>query len=452
MAVAAHTTWRRVMTKRYFIQTFGCQMNIRDSELVAAQFEAIGMQPAATLADADLAFINSCSVRDKAEHKFYSDLGRLQEWKATGGKTIVAGGCVAQQEREKIAKRAPYVDLVIGTHQVRDIAAHLRNRNSKTSVQTAWKHSDPHARLGSPDPARGGKPSVFVTIQEGCDNVCTFCIVPFTRGREVSRPAEAILAEVKAHVAAGAKEIVLLGQNVNSYGHKFPGFPSFAELLHLVHDIQGVERIRFTAPHPKDFGPDVIAAYRDLPKLCASAHIPLQAGSDRILEAMRRGYTSAGYIDLIDALREARPDIHFSTDIIVGFPGELRSDFLQTLAVARRVRFSQVYGFTFSPRPMTPGRDLPDPVAEADKRAWLQELFALQNEIQAADHARAIGKPIEVLWTDHHDGVLKGRSPQGRVVHADGPAGRIGQVIDVIVERATPNAMYGHIAGAPVFS
>lgn len=439
------------MNKRYFIQTYGCQMNMRDSELVAAQLAELGMQPAQNLAEADVAFVNSCSVRDKAEHKLYSDLGRLREWKAEADdRLIIAGGCVAQQEREAMAKRAPYVDVVLGTHQVRHLAEHLKRRQPGTTLVAAdWKHSDPQARLGHPDPALGSKPSVFVTIQEGCDNVCTFCIVPFTRGREVSRPAEAIVAEVRAHAARGAKEVVLLGQNVNSYGHKFSGFPSFAELLWLVHDVDGIERIRFTAPHPKDMGADVIDAYRALPKLCPSAHIPLQAGSDRVLTQMRRGYTQAQYIELIDALRQARPGIQFSTDIIVGFPGETRADFEQTLQVAARVRFSQVYAFLYSARPKTAGRHLPDPIELAEKKRWFQELQQLQLNLQLQDHASFVGRQVEVLWTECHNHMLKGRSPEGRVVHAPGPSSRIGQLAPVLIEHVSANALYGQIVGTP---
>lgn len=430
--------------KRYHIQTYGCQMNIRDSELLAAQLAEAGYVAATTADEADLTVVNTCSVREKAEHKLYSDLGRLRRRKRAQGGRIVVSGCVAQQEREAIVVRVPEVDLVIGTHQVRDFAAHLATLDAHgPHVATAWKHADPEARLGSPDKVTRSAPSVYVTIQEGCDNLCSFCIVPFTRGREVSRPIRAILDEVRMHVDRGAAEIVLLGQNVNSWGQSFAGFPPFAELLAAVHDVPGVERIRFTSPHPKDFGPDVVEAYRTLPRLCPSAHMPVQAGSNRVLEAMRRGYTAEGFLALVETLRAARPDIHFSTDLIVGFPGETREDFEASLALLDTVHFSQVYAFVYSARPGTAAAKLADPVPLSDKKTWLRELNERQNALQAIDHAPLVGSTQEVLWTACRDGVLAGRSAQGRMVHMPGADADIGRIESVIIERATAHALYG---------
>lgn len=433
---------------RYWIQTYGCQMNVRDSELLESQLRADGLVPAASAADADLVLVNTCSVREKAEHKLYSDLGRLRAWKREQEGTVVVAGCVAQQERERILKRMPHVDLVLGTHQVRDLGRHLADVDAGEGalVRTEWKHGDPDERLGRPDLVTSSEPSVYVTIQEGCDNVCSFCIVPFTRGREVSRPPAAIVDEVRAHVDRGAREVVLLGQNVNSYGRKFPHLPGFAELLERVHEVEGLERIRFTSPHPKDYGPDLVEAYRTLPKLCPSAHLPLQAGDDEVLERMGRGYTARHYLEIVEALRAARPEIQVSTDVIVGFPGETRAAFEETLALIREVRFAQIYAFVFSPRPRTPARGLDDPVPESEKKAWLQELFTLQQEIQAADHERFVGRTVEVLWTGWRDGVLRGRSPQGRVVHARGARRLVGRITPVDVDRATANALYGQVA------
>lgn len=434
--------------KRYHIQTYGCQMNERDSELLAAQLEARGLVRSEDPAAADVTVVNTCSVREKAEHKLYSDLGRLRRQRRRRGGRLIVAGCVAQQERETILQRVPEVDLVLGTHQVRDLGKHLDGveQAGHSAVATDWKHADPVARLGTPDRVARAGSSVYVTIQEGCDNVCTFCIVPFTRGREVSRPPSAILDEVRMHVDRGAREIILLGQNVNSWGVRFEGFPGFAELLAHVHEVPGVDRIRFTSPHPKDYGPDLIEAYRTLPRLCPSAHLPLQAGSDRVLEAMRRGYTAARFLEIVEALRQARPDIHFSTDIIVGFPGEQREDFEATLEVVRAVRFSQIYAFVYSSRPKTFAATLPDPVPLDDKRAWLQELFAKQNAIQDEDHQAEVGGVREVLWTDWRDGRLRGRSPQGRVVHAEGPEAWVGQTMPVSMTRATAHALYGRPA------
>jgi tRNA-2-methylthio-N6-dimethylallyladenosine synthase len=291
---------------------------------------------------------------------------------------------------------------------------------------------------------------VFITIQEGCNNACTFCIVPFTRGREVSRPLDAILAEARMHADCGAREVVLLGQNVNSWGRGLPGHPSFAELLARVAEIDGLERIRFTSPHPRDYGDDLIAAYRTIGKLCPSAHLPLQSGSSRVLAAMRRGYDRDRFVQLAADLRAARPEIEFSTDVIVGFPGETREDFDETLNVLRALRFAQVYAFVFSPRPGTAASTLADPIAETVKKAWLQELLELQRQIQAEDHRRHVGQQVDVLFTSWRSGILEGRSAGGRVVHAPGDESNIGRLVAVKVERATAHALYGlPIASTP---
>jgi len=432
--------------RRYYIQTYGCAMNERDSQIMASKLRALGYLPAESPEDADLVLINTCSVREKAEHKLYSTLGQLRRWKREKeGRILVVSGCVAQQERDRLLKKAPHVDLVLGTHQVRSLHEHLKRvqETGESLVATAWKNFDEVSRLDEPDPQTGSSPVAYVTIQEGCDKMCSFCIVPFTRGREVSRPPQTILEEIKRHLEAGAKEIVLLGQNVNAYGKKHPGFPTFAELLAMIHELDGVHRIRFTSPHPSDYDDDLIQAYALLPRLCPSAHLPLQAGSNRILQAMGRGYTREQYLELVFRLKKARPEIHLSTDIIVGFPGEEEEDFEQTLEIIQEVRFAQVYAFLFSPRPFTRARLLPDPVPRSQKEEWLKTLQRIQLEIQAEDHAKMIGSEVEVLWTGWEEGWLRGRTPHGRVTHAPGSPDQIGKLERVAIRRATATALYG---------
>lgn len=421
-------------------------MNIRDSEVIEHQLQEEGYSAAQSQDEADLVFINTCSVRQKAEDKMYSGLGRLKKWKQEG-KILAVGGCVAQQERDQIIKRAPHVDLVLGTHQVRALGDHLHKIDADRSsiVATEWKNRDPKNRLGFADHVVRTQPSVFVTIQEGCDNVCTFCIVPFTRGREASRPAEAIVSEVKEQARAGAKEVILLGQNVNSYGFKFPEFPSFAELLDQVAAVEGIERIRFTSPHPKDYGKDLVERYARLDKLCPSAHLPLQAGSTRILEAMRRGYSHEQFLEIVDSLKAARPGMSFSSDVIVGFPGETRADFEKTLEVIEAVRFNQVYSFVYSPRPHTPAENLEDTVPTETKKEWLYELQDLQLKIQAEDNQTKVGQNVEVLWTDCQDQTLRGRTLQNQIVHATGDDRWVGEIASIQIDRVTANALYGQI-------
>lgn len=429
-------------------------MNERDSQIMARSLEELGFQNAISPDEADLILINTCSVREKAEHKLYSFLGQLKEWKKRGKERIlIVSGCVAQQERERIRERAPHVDLVLGTHQVRSLKEHLHTVISTgvPQVVTNWRRLDGMTSLDEPDPSVKARPVAYVTIQEGCDKMCTFCIVPFTRGREISRSPEIIMKEIQEHLRAGAKEIVLLGQNVNAYGKKHSGYPSFPQLLEQIHSLEGVKRMRFTSPHPSDYDDDLIEAYARLPRLCPSAHLPLQAGSNRVLSAMGRGYTREEYLELVEKLRARRPDIHLSTDIIVGFPGEVEEDFEQTLDIVTRVRFAQVYCFLYSPRPFTRARLFPDPVPKETKQKWLLELQELQLRIQREDHEKFIGRRVEVLWTEEQSGILKGRTPHGRVVHAPGSNHQIGKIETVEVLRVTATALYGEVISSTTF-
>jgi len=434
--------------KKYWVEVFGCQMNIRDSQIIESQLKRMGYTPARTPEESDLYYIQTCSVREKAEHKLYSLLGSLKKWKKEShGRKVVVGGCVAQQERERILEKAPHVDLVLGTHETRNFQEHFSQilTSGTPLVRVKWHTYDELNRLSLADEPKEGSPVAYVTIQEGCDEFCTFCVVPFTRGREISRPPETILEEIKRHLSKGAKEIVLLGQNVNAYGKKNQSFPTFVELLYQIGELKEVKRIRFTSPHPKYYGPDLIQAYREIPTLTPQAHLPLQSGSNEVLKRMNRGYTKEEYLHIVEELKKARPEIQFSTDIIVGFPGETEEDFQETMEVIEKVRFSQVYSFLFSPRPFTKARLFPDPVPETVKRQWLYHLQKRQEEIQEEDHRKSIGTTVEVLWEVHEKGVLKGRSPQGRVVHAQGDPALVGEITSVLIDRTTPYALYGKI-------
>lgn len=417
-------------TKKLYVKTWGCQMNEHDSQVVQGILRDQGYEATDNPNDADMIFLNTCSVREKAENKLYSHLGTLRELKeAKPELKIAVGGCVAQQERTNITSRAPHVDLVVGTHQFRKIGEMVKEIEPEPaatgSVQTRWIMGDSEARFDEPFyPVDKSARSAMVTVMEGCDQVCSFCIVPFTRGREISRPAADVVQKVQRFADEGVVEVLLLGQNVNAYGKKEDGFPSFAELLRQVCAVPGIRRVRFTSPHPQDFDRSLAEAYRDEPNLCPVAHIPLQAGNDDVLAAMKRSYNAATYIETVKMLREHRPDIALSTDIIVGFPGETRTQFEDTLKLMREIRFDQVFSFVYSARPFTPARKLPDPVPLAEKKAWLQELQQLQDDLQAERHKSLAGEDYEILvanW-DRDSQRASGRTVHNRIVHFDWPA------------------------------
>jgi tRNA-2-methylthio-N6-dimethylallyladenosine synthase len=348
--------------KQLFIQTFGCQMNQYDSERIARVMGRMDYALTDCVENADLILLNTCSVRDKAEQKVYSALGRLKEIKEQrAGVIIGVGGCVAQQEGEALLKRVPHLDLVFGTHNIHklpEIVEQVQTLENRP-VETAF-YRDP-SYMEDPEgttEVQGSK--AFVTIMQGCNKVCSFCIVPHVRGREVSRPSEKILREVESLANQGVVEVMLLGQNVNSYGKMTPGELSFAELLGRVNAIDGIERIRFTTSHPQDLSPDLIEAFAELAKLCEHLHLPVQTGSDGVLSRMRRGYTRAEYLDRIERLRARRPEVALSTDIIVGFPGETDEEFGATLELLEQVGYDEIYSFTYSPRPQTVSAKLYD--------------------------------------------------------------------------------------------
>jgi tRNA-2-methylthio-N6-dimethylallyladenosine synthase len=441
--------------KTLHIKTFGCQMNAYDSERMAEALEARGYVLTGDAADADLVILNTCHIREKAAEKVYSELGRMrlakQRRKKDGRDTIIAvAGCVAQAEGEEIIARAPAVDIVVGPqsyHRLPELIAEA-GTNGRGVVATDFPAEEKFAHL--PERPRGKTQiSAFVTVQEGCDKFCTFCVVPYTRGADFSRPVMEIVAEVERLAAGGTREITLLGQNVNAYHGEGPygrAWP-LAELLRALAALPAIERLRYTTSHPLDMDDDLIALFGDEPKLMPYLHLPFQAGSDRILKAMNRKHTAAEYEDVIGKVREARPDIALSTDIIVGFPGETEQDFAATMALAERINFAQAFTFKYSARPGTPAADLPGQVPEEVKR---ERLYALQALIERDRHAfdkAMVGRRVEVLFEGRgrKPGQVAGRSPYLQAVHAEGPEGLIGRIAAVDIVAASPNSLTGVI-------
>ena len=430
-------------SKRYFVKTYGCQMNVYDSQRMSDALAADGYSVAESPEDADLILLNTCHIREKAAEKVYSDVGRLRTIKkdraATGRDTTIAiAGCVAQAEGAEIIRRAPAVDLVIGPqtyHRLPD--AVRRARAGEKVVETDYAIEDKFDHLPQPKPAatRSRGVTAFLTVQEGCDKFCTFCVVPYTRGSEVSRPVDRIVAEAIRLAESGVREITLLGQNVNAWHGAGPDGREWGlgELLTRLADIPGIARLRYTTSHPRDMDDALIAAHRDLPALMPYLHLPVQSGSDRILKLMNRRHTGADYLRLVGRIRAANPDIALSGDFIVGFPGETDADFEATMQLIRDVRYAAAYSFKYSPRPGTPGADMDDHVPEAVKDARLQALQALLNEQQAEFVAALKGQEVEILLekTGKEPGQLVGRSPWLQPVIVDAKAGEIGDIVTV---------------------
>jgi tRNA-2-methylthio-N6-dimethylallyladenosine synthase len=440
------------LPKRYLIETFGCQMNVHDSERMAGLLDRAGYEPAGSPEEADLVVFNTCSVREHAEEKLFSRLGAVAARARRGGRRplIAVAGCVAQQEGLRLRERAPEVDVIVGTHSLRRLPALVDDawagRAPAIDVNPYEDVSFPLGVARPSDPVRA-----YVTIIEGCNDYCTFCIVPYTRGHERMRPAAEILAEVRQAVEAGRREVHLLGQIVNHYRDPDDPACDFPALLERVHEIDGLWRIRFASPHPRHVTPRLIAAVRDLPKVCKHLHLPVQSGSTRILAAMRRRHTREDYLDLVDRIREAVPDIALSTDIIVGFPGETPADFDDTLSLVERVRFHAMFSFRYSVRPHTlAAKRLPDDVPEPEKAARLARLQAVQREIQLDLHRRAVGTVVEVLVdgpSRRHPGEVQGRTTGNTVVNLAGPLDWIGRLMPVRVVGAGPHSLRGEALG-----
>ncbi|MDX2202037.1 MAG: tRNA (N6-isopentenyl adenosine(37)-C2)-methylthiotransferase MiaB [Hyphomicrobiaceae bacterium] len=444
--------------KTVFVKTYGCQMNAYDSERISELLAPAGYGPAGSAEDADLIVLNTCHIREKAAEKVYSELGRLRELKAArkeaGKETLVAvAGCVAQAEGAEMRRRAPVVDLVVGPqayHRLADLVAKARGAGEDV-VATEFPVRDKFQAL----PPRRGKQGVaaFLTVQEGCDKFCTFCVVPYTRGAEYSRPVADLVAEAQALAEGGAREIALLGQNVNAYHGKGPdGAPwSLARLLARLAEVPGVERLRYTTSHPHDMDADLVAAHRDNGKLMPFLHLPVQSGSDRVLAGMNRKHTAQHYLGLVARIREARPDIALSTDLIVGFPGETEADFEATYRLAEAVGFAQTYSFKFSARPGTPAASMASQVPEEVKSARLARLQRLLHDQQTAFNKACMGRVLPVLFErqGRHPGQLVGRSPYLQAVHAEASASLIGHTVDVEIVGQGTNSLAGAVVATP---
>ncbi len=431
--------------KRLHVITWGCQMNVYDSARMQDVLAPLGYAAADRPEGADMVILNTCHIRDKAAEKVFSELGRLRPLKeakaASGGRMILAvAGCVAQAEGAEIVARAPYVDVVLGPqtyHRLPELVARA-SRAAGAVIATDFPAEDKFDFLPEQTAAPG--PTAFLTVQEGCDKFCSFCVVPYTRGAEQSRPLAAVLAEARRLVAGGAREITLLGQNVNAW-HGAPG--GLAELIKRLADIFDLARIRYTTSHPRDMDAALIAAHRDVPQLMPFLHLPVQSGSDRVLAAMNRRHTAADYFRLVERLRAARPDLALSSDFIVGHPGETEADFAATLDLVREVGFAQAFSFKYSPRPGTQAAAAPHQVPAAEKDARLQELQALLRAQQGAFNADCVGRTVEVLFTGpgRHPGQVAGRSPWLQPVHAAGPATLVGRITPVKITAANPNSL-----------
>jgi len=444
-------------TKRLHVITWGCQMNVYDSGRMADVLAPLGYVPTATPDDADMVILNTCHIRDKAAEKVFSELGRLrvvkQAREAAGHPTILAvAGCVAQAEGAEIIARAPYVDIVLGPqtyHRLPEMVARAA-RAGASVIETDFPVEAKFDHL--PDSATPQGVSAFLTIQEGCDKFCSFCVVPYTRGIEASRPAAAVIAEARRLVAQGAREITLLGQNVNAWHGDAPdtmtpggGTWSFGRLILALAELPGLLRLRYTTSHPRDMDDDLIAAHRDVPQLMPFLHLPVQSGSDRILAAMNRRHTTSDYLRLVDRLRDARPDLALSSDFIVGHPGETDADADATLDLVRRVGFAQAFSFKYSARPGTPAAGAPLQVPEPVRDARLQTLLALLRDQQAAFNARSRGLVMPVLFhgPGRRPGQLSGRSPFLQPVHVEAPLSLIGEIVPVTIVDGRPNSLAG---------
>ena len=437
--------------KKYHIITFGCQMNEHDSERMAGLLQAEGYLPADGPEAADVVLVNTCSVRQKADHKAYSLLGRLGGLKDKRQDMIIGVcGCMAQSQREEVLRRAPYVDLVLGTHNLDHLPRLLRQVEQARlpQVEVLDEAISPAATLDNLP--RNDPRHAWVTIMQGCNNFCTYCIVPYVRGRERSRPIADIVREVEGLSASGYKEVTLLGQNVNSYGNNGGQGADFVRLLECLNQINGLARIRFVTNHPKDLSPGLITAMAGLDKVCEQIHLPVQAGSDRILRIMNRGYTQAEYLAKIRALRERIPHISITTDIMVGFPGETEEDFEQTLHVVREARFDSLFSFIYGDRPNTVASKLEPKIPKQAALPRFDRLIALAQQISAENHAQAVGRQVEVLVegpSKNNPAKLTGRTRTNKLVHFEGSADLIGSLIQVHIIRAAKNCYIGKLAG-----
>jgi tRNA-2-methylthio-N6-dimethylallyladenosine synthase len=451
--------------RRVFIKTYGCQMNVYDSQRMAEMLAAEGYEEASAPEAADLIILNTCHIREKAAEKVYSEIGKLKRLKSQRdgqGRAlrIAVAGCVAQAEGEEMVRRAPAVDLVFGPQTYHRLG-HFMGRldaGQRHLVETALPTEDKFAHLDSAHLANASRPapraravSAFVTVQEGCDKFCTFCVVPYTRGAEYSRPVERIEAEVRRLAARGVREVTLLGQNVNAFhgagpdGHAW----SLGRLLDHLSNVEGIERLRYTTSHPRDMDDELIAVHASNRKVMPYLHLPVQSGSDRVLAAMNRRHTAESYMDVVSRVRAARPDIALSSDFIVGFPGETDQDFALTLDLVEAVGYAQAYSFKYSPRPGTPAAERPDQVPEAVKTERLAALQTLLEAQQRAFNASCLGREFALLLDrpGRHPGQIVGRSPYLQAVHVQGDAAQIGDIVPVRIDSVGAHSLAAHIMG-----
>lgn len=444
--------------RKVFAKTYGCQMNVYDSERMTETLAAQGYEPAATPAEADLILLNTCHIREKAAEKMYSELGRLRGLKEAAAKTdrditIGVAGCVAQAQGQEIIRRAPAVDFVVGPQSYQRLPDLLSAvARGERPVETEFDVADKFAALkAAPRPGKSRRVAAFLTVQEGCDKFCTFCVVPYTRGAEVSRPADAIVSEAEKLAEAGVRELTLLGQNVNSWRGAMTGGRNvgLGQLLARLARIEGIDRLRYTTSHPRDMDEELIEAHRDLPELMPYLHLPIQSGSDRILAAMNRRHTRADYLRVIERIRHARPDIALAGDFIVGFPGETEADFIATMTIAEEAGYATAYSFKYSPRPGTPAATAGDQVPEPVKAERLERLQAVLNRRKSEFIGSRVGTVAEVLFErrGRHDGQIVGRSPWLWPVQVMAAEQSIGTIGKVMIEQAGPNSLFGSLAG-----
>jgi tRNA-2-methylthio-N6-dimethylallyladenosine synthase len=441
--------------RKLYVKSFGCQMNVYDSRRMADTLAPHGYVETGAAEDADLVILNTCHIREKAAEKVYSELGRLRRLKeaaATENRRLViaVAGCVAQAEGEEIIRRAPAVDLVFGPQSYQRLPGLLATAaDGQRAIDTEFSTDDKFAALAAPTVAatRARGVCAFVTVQEGCDKFCTFCVVPYTRGAELSRPVDGIIAEIQSLAQAGVREVTLIGQNVNAYhGLGSDGRTwSLARLLERVGQISGIERLRYTTSHPHDMDDDLIAAHRDLPKLMPQLHLPVQSGSDRILAAMNRRHTRADYLRIVERLRRACPALALTSDFIVGFAGETEEDFAATLDLIAEVGFSGAFSFKYSPRPGTPGAEMLRQINDATKSERLQRLQRAIDDSQAKFNRSCLGVTFDVLFEreGRHGGQLVGRSPYLQPVQVTAPQSLIGEIADVTIAEIGSNSLFG---------
>ena len=448
MSAYNHSTYF-FMNKKYFIKTMGCQMNVHDSEKIAGIFSELGYQEAAGFKESDVIVLNTCSVRAKAEQKFSSELGRLKLAKTyRPGLRIAVAGCIAQQMGKSLFKRFPYVDFVFGPNNIDSLEQWIidrqQNPDKRTQTTALKENADYHSKLLPVK--RAGRIRAWVSIMYGCDNFCAYCVVPSTRGRERSRPSQDIFNEVESLAEQGFKEVTLLGQNVNSYGRNVHNNIDFPDLLKEIHDINGIERIRFVTSHPRDLSEKLIGAMKDLPKICGHMHLPLQAGSDSILTVMNRGYTYSDYKEKIEMLRNAIKEISVTSDIIVGFPGETDDDFKCTVKAISELKFDGIFSFKYSRRPQTRALELPGHIDEIIKSRRLAEILDLQVSITFDINRALEGEILEILVegiSSNDNAKLTGRTTTNKIVNFSGDENDIGRLIKVRIVRAQQHSLFG---------